>query len=264
MAPGTQESLTELMEKRPMTIVNNRYVSEPYRLFFPLGFAAFLAGIFLWVPQIWNPGPYPVLLHRYLLLNGFTASFIGGFLMTAVPRFSSTAHAKAHEALLYLIVTLAGLYFALNENEKLVYASSIAQPLTLLAFMVPRILKRKQNPPYSFIFIFVGFFLWIASGISAIFFDSETGKDLHYEGAIAAIILGVGSRLIPGILGHVEIVTTQRDLYEKPVALLKTVPLYFFGLILVFALSYLPSMSMSAWLRFFVVFFIAYRDWETG
>lgn len=239
----------------------NKFISEPYRLFFPLGTFFFLCGILLWVPLIFFPSEYPVLLHRSLMLTGFTGAFIGGFLMTAVPKFSGTSPARSLEVILFFLFTLIGLGASFSQDEKLVILLSTLQPLMILFFLFSRILKRKQNPPYSFIFIFVGLILWIVSGILGFQFEPEDFKRLHYEGAISAIILGVGSRLIPGILGHVEIVKTQREAYERPVPLLRTVPIHFFILIALFITSYFLSEEIGNYIRLGVVAFIGLKYW---
>lgn len=237
-------------------------IKEPYRLFFPLGAIFLLWGILLWLPQIWNPGEYPVLVHRYLMLNGFMGSFIAGFLMTAVPKFSKTFSARISEVFLFFVVTIVGIWFAYQDNEKLLFLLSAIQPLIILFFLFSRITKRKENPPYSFIFIFVGLFLWLVSALLILFIDSEAFKNLHYEGAIAAIILGVGSRLIPGILGHVEIVAAQREKYEKPQSIIATVPPHFFFLVFTFAASYFLSSTIGSLLRAGVVLIIALSYWQ--
>lgn len=238
------------------------FTKEPYRLFFPLGTLLFLCGILIWVPQIWGAGNYPVVLHKYLLLNGFTASFIGGFLMTAVPKFSGTFAARSHEVAVFFLIIILGLVPAHMDNEHLTLVASSLQPLVLLYFLLSRIGKRTQNPPYSFIFIFVGLILWAASALHGALIEPETLKRLHYEGAVAAIILGVGSRLIPGILGHVEIVQQQRLNYERPVPLIKTIPLHFIALILFFAGSYFVGEEMGNWIRAAVVFIISFVYWR--
>jgi len=196
------------------------------------------------------------------MINGFAGCFIGGFLMTAVPKFSQTESAKLSEILMLLLVTIAGLIFAYQENEQLVFISSSLQPLVLLIFLFRRIFKRKQNPPYSFVFIFVGLFLWMLSGLGSAFIDPETFKHLHYEGAISAIILGVGSRLIPGILGHVEIVKLQKQKYEQLIPIIKTVPLTFAALIMIFIISYFIGGMTGDMVRGGVVAIIGMMYWK--
>lgn len=238
------------------------YISEPYRIFFPLGTLFLLWGILLWVPLIWQAGDYPVLTHRFLMLNGFTASFIAGFLMTAVPKFSGTFPARSWEVGGFLSLTLMGVLLVSWELEKGALLVSFLQPLFILLFLFSRIFKRKQNPPYSFLFIFVGLMLWAFSALYGLIWDPEALRSLHYEGAIASIILGVGGRLIPGILGHVEVVSAQRGLYERPVALWKTVPLHFALLILIFLSSYFLPGEMGIWPRALVVGLIAIFYWK--
>lgn len=240
----------------------NHSQKEPYRLFFPLGVLFLLWGALIWLPLIWSAADYPVTLHRYLMLNGFSGCFIGGFLMTAIPKFSKTNTASKIEIFLYLLVTLSGLFFARAEMASGVFICSALQPLVIFSFLLPRISKRQENPPYSFVFIFVGLLLWTVSALASLFFDAELFKHIHYEGAIASIILGVGSRLIPGILGHQEIVTAQKEKYEKPVSIFKTIPVTFLALIGAFVISYLSDNSLAHMVRAAVVFIIAIFYWN--
>ncbi|MFA7613902.1 MAG: NnrS family protein [Candidatus Caldatribacteriota bacterium] len=237
-------------------------LSEPYRLFFPLGILTLMCGILLWVPLLWDPGVYPVLTHRYLVINGFAGLFIGGFLMTAVPRFSKTFTARTHELVAYLVVTLIGLIFSHLDNETMTFLFSGFQPIILLYFLLSRIFKRKENPPYSFVFIFIGLILWAFSAFASAFWDNEAFRHLHHEGAIAAVILGVGGRLIPGILGHVEIVKAQREKYERPVSILSSVPWHFWPIIFFFILSYFLEERAGAWVRLASVLVVALKYWR--
>lgn len=245
-----------------MSISSKTIVAEPYRLFFPMGTLLLLCGVLIWIPLLWTAEDYPILLHRFLVLNGFIASFVGGFLMTAVPKFSKTDPAKNYEVFIYLLILILGVIFAHKDMEIQTFIISALQPLWILKFLFSRISKRKENPPYSFVFIFVGLILWVLSAFGSAFLDIEAYKHLHYEGAIAAIILGVGSRLIPGILGHVEIVAAQRSHYETPKAILRTVPLSFFGLIFLFITSYFLSYPVSEILRAIIVLFIGLKFWK--
>ena len=240
----------------------NTKTYEPYRFFFPLGILFLLWGASVWVPLIWTGDDYPVLAHRYLMLNGFVSCFVGGFLMTAVPKFSQTWPAKSWEVLPLVFFTLMGVFFAYSEHSKEVFLISSIQPLLILIFLVSRIFKRKANPPYSFLFIFVGLALWFISAMLSLFVDEDAFKPLHYEGAICCLILGVGSRLIPGILGHIEIVQSQRSLYERPIPLLKTVPLHFAALIIIFIASYFSPEAMAAYMRGIVVVIIGLYYWR--
>lgn len=237
-------------------------IKEPYRILFPFGILYLLWGTLIWLPQLWNPGSYPVLAHRFLMLNGFSASFIAGFLMTAVPKFSSTEPAKNLEVYSFITLTFIGLFLAYRDLSSWVYAVSAIQAGLILLFLGIRVSNRKANPPYSFIFIFAGLILWIFSALMTIYSDSDAFKDLHYEGAIASIILGVGSRLVPGILGHVEVVQTQRFRYENEKPFFLTVPLYFYGLMILFVASYFIHNLGGDILKMLVVFVVAIFYWR--
>lgn len=236
--------------------------NEPYRILFPLGVLFCLWGALIWLPQIFVHSNYPVLAHRYLMLNGFSALFIAGFLMTAVPKFSQTKSAERYEVFSFLFVTLLGLGFAYSDSEKVVFILSSLQALILLNFLFQRVHKRKVNPPYSFVFIFIGLFLWLFSGLMSAAFNSESFKVLHYEGSIAAIILGVGSRLVPGILGHVEIVQTQRNRYEKEIPFLKAVPVHFSLMVAFFVGSYFLNDLIGIYIRAVIVAIIGLYYWK--
>lgn len=235
---------------------------EPYRLFFPFGICCLLWGALIWLPLLWSADTYPVLAHRYLMLNGFTGLFIAGFLMTAVPNFFQTWSARPYEVWGFLSITGMGIVAAYSEQPLIVFLISSLQALFILIFLTKRIFKRKSNPPYSFVFIFVGLILWFLSGILILFLDYDFVNQLHYEGAIASIILGVGSRLIPGILGHVEIVNAQKELYERPVSLLKSIPTHFFFLLFGYIASFFLSNLIGSSLRALIVVLIGLSYWR--
>lgn len=245
--------------------MNNNYsqkaINEPYRIFFLLGIIYLIWGILIWLPQLIGAESYPVLAHRYLMLNGFSATFIAGFLMTAVPKFSQTKTAHLNEILAFMFITFAGIISAYLEMEALTFVFSAMQALVILFFLFSRILKRKVNPPYSFIFIFVGLILWLTSALMSLISSADSFKNLHYEGSIAAIILGVGSRLIPGILGHTEIVQTQRSRYENEKPFLLTIPFHFIAMIAFFVGSYF-SETYGIIVRAVVVTLIGIFYWK--
>ena len=213
------------MNSQAKTIYN-----EPYRLMLPLGTLFLLWGIFLWIPQIWSQDTYPVLTHRTLVLNGFMAMFVGGFLMTAIPKFSRTHSAHKFETLSYAFAALFIIAMSYTSNEKLILWFSSLQAILLFSFAFKRFKITTASPPFSFVFIFVGIILWILSGFAGNLFSEVPQVSLQYDGAILAFILGIGSKLIPGILGHTEVLSPANFLKEKK-HYLKTVPSYFYGFV---------------------------------
>lgn len=239
-------------------------IKEPYRLFFPLGLIFLVWGASVWLSQIWGSTVYPVELHRTLVLNGFVGSFIGGFLMTAIPQFSQTRQASQFEVFSYFFITGALPFLALMKLPYGVSALSALQSILLLSFLAPRIIQRKSNPPYTFIFVFLGLLLWLMAGLGQLWGHGpdELYKTLQHEAAIAALILGVGARLIPGILGHTEIVQAQKERYENVESLLKTIPFGFTLLVFAFVASYFLPDVQAQWIQAGVVTLIATAHWR--
>jgi len=237
-------------------------IKEPYRLFFPLGLIFLAWGASVWLSQLWGSTSYPVELHRALVIHGFVASFIGSFLMTAIPQFSQTKKANAFEVISYLLVTLCIPLLCLLELYTLTPLFAAFQALLLLGFIIPRISKRKANPPYSFIFVLIGLFTWLIASFIHFLSPSEISRVLIHEAAIASIILGVGARLIPGILGHAKIVQAQKKRYETTGPLIRTIPFGFVLLVLAFIASYLLPLPQSHWVKAGVVCVVALVHWR--
>jgi uncharacterized protein involved in response to NO len=70
---------------------------DPFQLFFPLGALLAVASVLPWTAQLYGQGGYPRELHRVLMINGFLLSFVAGFLMTAITRFTGTHFATKGE-----------------------------------------------------------------------------------------------------------------------------------------------------------------------
>src|SRR4029078_1173262 len=87
---------------------------EPFRIFFPTGLLLGTVGVSLWV--LYYSGvsiSYAHVTHARLMIEGFMASFIFGFLGTAGPRLTSAPHFTRPEVLLLITLDLlaAGLHF---------------------------------------------------------------------------------------------------------------------------------------------------------
>ena len=66
---------------------------EPFRIFFPAGALLGVFGVSLWPLFYFGAGiAYPNIAHARLMIEGFMASFIFGFLGTAGPRITSAPH----------------------------------------------------------------------------------------------------------------------------------------------------------------------------
>lgn len=246
---------------------------DPFRIFFPLGAALALSGVLPWASQFFGHAGYPRDLHRMLMINGFLLSFVAGFLMTAVPRFTSSEHASMYETAVIFVSLVLAAAGAFGGSQALNFLFSGCAIMALMYFGIRRFKKRKSNPPYTFIFIGIGLVLWLLTNIGQ--FLAALGvsvpaqfvlDDLFSNGAIMAIILGVGGRLIPGILGWQEIVSTQRAQYESPKSFVSVIPLDVWVCVLVFIASFflepvLP-LQLCFLIRAIVTLYFGVRYWS--
>lgn len=184
---------------------------EPYRLFFPIGWLLGFIGVLIWVPWIFHPlFSYPGLIHPELMIGGFLLLYSFGFLTTAIPRFTATQDMSMTEKKLALLLfgfLLLGFAIA---SKAFIFSTDICLVLFVMGFAAKRIQKRNSEPPPSF--IFVGFGLALAlfgSGFQLLgtldLINADlmrASRPLFYEGFMLSLVLGIGSRLIPGILGH--------------------------------------------------------------
>src|SRR5688572_11163431 len=84
------------LEARPRFLQMCR--AEPFRIFFPLGLASAVIGLALWPLFIYGALPiYPSVMHTRLMIEGFMAAFIIGFLGTAGPRLLTAPHFTSPE-----------------------------------------------------------------------------------------------------------------------------------------------------------------------
>jgi uncharacterized protein involved in response to NO len=66
------------------------FCAEPFRIFFPVGLLLGMAGVLVW-PLFYLDASiaYPSVVHARLMIEGFMASSVFGFLGTADPRITS-------------------------------------------------------------------------------------------------------------------------------------------------------------------------------
>jgi uncharacterized protein involved in response to NO len=135
---------------------------EPFRIFFPAGIALGIIGVTLW-PLYYLGGAiaYPNIAHARLMIEGFMASFIFGFLGTAGPRLTSTPRFTLVElgAVFTLDLLAAGLHIGAAHR-----AGDFCFLICLLMFataLATRFRARRDVPPPNFVLVGLG----IVSGI---------------------------------------------------------------------------------------------------
>jgi len=148
---------------------------EPFRIFFPAGILLGLAGVSLW--PLYYAGvivAYPATAHARLMIEGFMASFIIGFLGTAGPRITSTSPFSRSEvlALLTLDLLAAGLNF--GDSHRAGDALFVCCIGFFIFCIGKRFVRRKDSPPPNFVLVALG----LVSGIAgaALVAYSETAQ----------------------------------------------------------------------------------------
>lgn len=184
----------------------NQTTIEPYRVLFPVGILHALIGSGAWILYALKMIPYPGALHTHHMIIGFLLTFITGFLLTAIPRFSETKSCSRLELFIASALTVASLFLSSH-------LINIGIFIFLFYFLIRRITMRSEvvsiTPPPEFIFLPVGLILGLV-GVSFLALSDQSmlsapfisiGRLFLYHATVLFIILGIGSKLIPAILG---------------------------------------------------------------
>ena len=181
---------------------------EPFRIFFPIGALLALLGVSLW--PFYYAGAfaeYPSILHARLMIEGFMASFIIGFLGTAGPRITSTPHFSRTELLVLITLDLlaAGLHVGgSHRGADLIFALCLAA----FAFIIgKRFVQRTDSPPPNFALVALGLLNGIAGALLLALYGNaqyaagyRIGASLLEQGFVLFPILGVGPFLLARLL----------------------------------------------------------------
>jgi len=239
---------------------------DAYRYFFPAGWLLGLWGVVLWILFPWNLVSYPGLYHPEVMMGGFFLCFVCGFLMTAAPRFTESFGPTDGEQKTAFIF-IAGLFLSLLPQSKaFFYGMVVTLFVFLIAFMMRRFLNRKSDPPDSFLFVGFG----IGSGLlgSLLLFSAEfvdvprelfiLARLFFLQAYVLCLVLGVGSRLIPALLGWAPLPTEA--IKTKPRLKLFTILALLF--LLSFVLEAVSNRVLAYALRAVVVTYIAMCFWK--
>ncbi len=180
------------------------WVSEPFRVFFPLGVAASIFGVLSWPLFYAGWWPFaPHLQHPRIMVFGFGFAFVAGFLGTAWPRFLE-AEALRRIELTVLVITwlIAQLFYALHQLRA-GDAAFAAHALALFAILSLRLRGRgRELPPPGFLLAFVAVFLafcvalaWAIWGLGLPPRFVLFAKLIAWQGILLFPLLGVGSYL---------------------------------------------------------------------
>ena len=184
------------------------FCEEPFRLFFPVGLTLGIVGVSLW--PLYYAGliaTYPATAHARLMIEGFMASFIIGFLGTAGPRITSTRHFSRGELITLLTLDLLSAGFHFGGAHRAGDALFILCLAFFLCVIGKRFIRRKDSPPPNFALVALGLLNGFAGALLLALFENKAysaqyrvGASLLEQGFILLPILGVAPFLLPRLL----------------------------------------------------------------
>lgn len=199
--------------------------AEPFRIFFPLATLLGISGVSLW--PLFFTGLhkfYPGVMHARLMIEGFLAGFVIGFLGTAMPRLLSAPVLRAWElwTLVVLYLTTAGLHIGHQMIAgDFVFVALLAAFAT---FLIRRVRARTELPPPGFVLVGLGY----TSGISGAAlwaggmkgwvpgsFAMLGGMWLN-QAFVLLLVLGVGTFLLPRFLALPGVVLMADERRASP------------------------------------------------
>lgn len=210
-----------------------------------VGLAIFIPNLFITTPV------YPIHFHRKIMLEVFMNLALSGFLFAALPQFTKTNFINFKEAI-YLVSTFIAATLFLSLGQIFIFHALIFSfNVYLMFFVVSRFVGAQENPPFSFLFLPIAIFwglsaelLWLINELIPTPYLESTARYLLYNGYFLGVIAGVGIRLIPGLLGHTEIVKAQRKLYEEE----KKIPKDFIFIVFLFNLFIMTKLFINDFL----------------
>lgn len=186
---------------------------NPYQWFFPIGLIFGCLGTGIWV-AFWKPGLvwYPGPAHTDLMMGGFFLTVAVGFLMTAIPKFTGTAGANFWEKMSVAVATSVGLIFAYAQNRLPFHAAIFVMTVMLLIFALRRFRRANFRTPPPFAFLGFGIAsVVLSSGLMMVqdmqplpAFFAILARQLYLYGVSLFLILGVGTQLLPFLMGMVN------------------------------------------------------------
>lgn len=182
---------------------------DGYRYFFPAGWLLGIWGALLWILFPHQLVAYPGLIHPEVMMGGFLLCFVCGFLMTAAPRFTESfgpqpwEHSVAQGLIALLLVS------AVVPGKVFFYSVDLLLFLFLIQYLCRRFLARKTNPPDAFVFIGFGLISGLMGNVILLCAEFANvpgdvfnlGRLFFLQAYILSLVMGVGSRLIPALLG---------------------------------------------------------------
>jgi len=192
-------------EVQPAPPAAARTAPDPYRVLFPVGIAAAIAGLVPWILVAARvPIPYPGPGHAALMVQGFELAFVCGFLLTAMPAF--THGPRCSPAELGTVTALVGAHVVLAALGVPAAAWAFLAALGALGFVVARRVRPGgAAPPEEFLLVGTGMALGLAGAVVQVLAALgrlpeaavRAGVRCVSLGMLPALVLGLGGLLVP-------------------------------------------------------------------
>ena len=192
-------------EVQPAPPAAVRLAPDPYRVLFPVGIAAAIAGLVPWILVAARvPIPYPGPGHAALMVQGFELAFVCGFLLTAMPAF--THGPRCSPAELGTVTALVGAHVVLAALGVPAAAWAFLAALGALGFVVARRVRPGgAAPPEEFLLVGTGMALGLAGAVVQVLAALgrlpeaavRAGVRCVSLGMLPALVLGLGGLLVP-------------------------------------------------------------------
>ncbi|MBK7857830.1 MAG: NnrS family protein [Archangiaceae bacterium] len=178
-------------------------VTQPYRLFFPLGVLLGWLGVGQWLLfSLQLGGSYRVAFHAMVQVQGFIGAFVAGFLFTFIPRRTMGRAPAAWQLWLCAACPVGLTVFAWLERWALAQSCWLVELLVLAQFVVSRA-RANRNPrptPPTLVWIPLALAMGIlGSVVAALPTLHAIGKSLVLEGVVTSLVMGIGAMLVPVI-----------------------------------------------------------------
>lgn len=196
----------------PMPRLLSLFAAEPYRLLFAVGLLHIAAAMALWIPTAlagWEQGPVAA-VHLALVVHGFQACFVVGFLATFAPRvMGAPVTGPGWSFGLTALAVLGAVAIACGGTGLLPWILLVLHAAAA-AFVARCALLGQRLPPAPFAAVVLGFVAALIADLIAVvdgglgllpYWLVLTGERLQLQGVLLLMVCGLAPILLPRFAG---------------------------------------------------------------